>query len=376
MTRRALCLVIASCLLFVAGKSARASDVPAAPIDRPLPDYPTAANAIEGSVKLRFRIENDGRVTDVHVLEANPPGLFEAAAASAVSQWRYHPREADGQPVDQPDNAVVLKFKPPRDDTGAEILRPQRAYYPRKAFEEKLEGDVTVIFDVNLLGLAEHAVVLESTPPLVFDNAALKSLETIRFQPKIVDGKRQAMPGVKMTIPFRMATAELSPRLISSTPPSYPSKARNKGIQGYCMLSYWIGDDGSAERPEILDSYPRDVFRRTCLAYAATVKYARPGDDPLGHIDRRHTVQITFVFGGPGYTPHYDLKPGEWVRIQYTVTTDGYIGNATVIETSAPNVKTDSALEQIRRRHVKPRMVNGVAVEQPNQVAIVAGPDE
>ena len=53
------------------------------------PRYPPMAlnRKIEGSVELAFTIKADGSVTDVRVLSANPPGIFEEAAIATDGNW-------------------------------------------------------------------------------------------------------------------------------------------------------------------------------------------------------------------------------------------------------------------------------------------------
>jgi len=57
------------------------------------PVYPSKAlkSATEGSVDLEFTIAESGAVRDITVRAADPPGVFEQAAISALSQWRYQP---------------------------------------------------------------------------------------------------------------------------------------------------------------------------------------------------------------------------------------------------------------------------------------------
>lgn len=71
-------------------------------IERVPPDYPKAARAerIEGRVTLQAVIDEKGRVTEVVVLDEDPPGKgFGKAAARAVRKWRYEPATEDGKPV-------------------------------------------------------------------------------------------------------------------------------------------------------------------------------------------------------------------------------------------------------------------------------------
>ena len=65
------------------------------------PVYPSKAlkSAIEGSVDLEFTIAENGSVRDVKVRGADPPGVFEQAAISALSQWRYQPVVRGAQPI-------------------------------------------------------------------------------------------------------------------------------------------------------------------------------------------------------------------------------------------------------------------------------------
>ena len=91
-----------------------ADDAPAAPVEAPrpivadpklpVPDqvvqprYPLAAlqSGTTGKVDLGFRIGADGNVRDIHVLHAQPSGMFEQAAIAALRQWHFSvPSTAD-----------------------------------------------------------------------------------------------------------------------------------------------------------------------------------------------------------------------------------------------------------------------------------------
>ena len=39
-------------------------------------------------------------MTDVRVLESEPPGIFDKAASEAASKFKYKPRVVDGEPID------------------------------------------------------------------------------------------------------------------------------------------------------------------------------------------------------------------------------------------------------------------------------------
>ena len=86
--------------------------------DRPQPAYPTIAEAagIEGKVRLRYDVRDDGSVSNVRVVEASPPLLFDAVALYAVSSWQYATNaSAESQ-------QVVLRF-----DLPDELAAPETA---------------------------------------------------------------------------------------------------------------------------------------------------------------------------------------------------------------------------------------------------------
>ena len=63
------------------------------------PTYPAEARAarIQGTVRMRATINEQGRVVDIEVLEG--PLELQEAAAHAVEQWEYKPGSMKGVPV-------------------------------------------------------------------------------------------------------------------------------------------------------------------------------------------------------------------------------------------------------------------------------------
>lgn len=66
-----------------------------------VPGYPEAARreARTGKVRLRLKLEADGRVIDVDVVDADPPGVFEESARAAFATARFSPAYRGGRPV-------------------------------------------------------------------------------------------------------------------------------------------------------------------------------------------------------------------------------------------------------------------------------------
>jgi protein TonB len=65
------------------------------------PIYPEEAKRrnIEGTLKLMLKIDDLGRVLSAEVVEATPPGVFDAAALQAFREARFQPAIKDGRPV-------------------------------------------------------------------------------------------------------------------------------------------------------------------------------------------------------------------------------------------------------------------------------------
>ncbi len=66
-----------------------------------LPVYPEEARrrGIQGSVVIEVHIDESGRVREIEVLEANPPGVFDAVVLEVYGQARYSPAILNGRPV-------------------------------------------------------------------------------------------------------------------------------------------------------------------------------------------------------------------------------------------------------------------------------------
>ena len=75
------------------------------------PVYPQQAlrDHTRGRVELEFTITTDGRVRDIVILDSQPTGTFDRAAADALGQWRFRPRLVNGQAVPQR-SSLTLRF--------------------------------------------------------------------------------------------------------------------------------------------------------------------------------------------------------------------------------------------------------------------------
>ena len=75
--------------------------VPPRPARQDPPSFPARARSLgqSGWVTLSFVIDVDGSAVDVHVIEADPPGVFDQAAVAAAQGWEFEPGRHEGAPV-------------------------------------------------------------------------------------------------------------------------------------------------------------------------------------------------------------------------------------------------------------------------------------
>ena len=75
------------------------------------PEHPPGTvGKTAGWVEVRFDVDEKGRTTDVHVVAAEPAGVFDKAATSAIRRWRFRPYRVDGRPTATA-SGVRLRFK-------------------------------------------------------------------------------------------------------------------------------------------------------------------------------------------------------------------------------------------------------------------------
>ena len=78
--------------------------------------YPPKARRFRytGQVIVGFSVTQDGSVSGAHIVDADPPGIFERSALSHIRTWKYNPPEHNGENVQVDDVFVRLVFQPDR----------------------------------------------------------------------------------------------------------------------------------------------------------------------------------------------------------------------------------------------------------------------
>jgi protein TonB len=94
------------------GGSSGTSDGEIMPIVRILPQMPRSAamKGIEGYVKVRFTVTKSGSTSNVKIVEAKPPRIFNRAAKKSILKWKYKPQISNGKPIEI-EQIVRLDFK-------------------------------------------------------------------------------------------------------------------------------------------------------------------------------------------------------------------------------------------------------------------------
>jgi protein TonB len=81
--------------------TARDLDVQPRALREIVPDYPSDADRrrLSGKVRLQLKLEADGRVSDIGIVSASPPGIFDESAIKAFRAARFAPAQKGGRPV-------------------------------------------------------------------------------------------------------------------------------------------------------------------------------------------------------------------------------------------------------------------------------------
>lgn len=76
-------------------------DGPLTPLGRVPPIYPMAAkrSGLQGWVKVKFIVNEQGAVAHISIVEAKPASIFDQSVYRCVSKWRFKPGTVEGVPV-------------------------------------------------------------------------------------------------------------------------------------------------------------------------------------------------------------------------------------------------------------------------------------
>lgn len=104
--------------------------------------------------------------------------------------------------------AVLLTAGCASQDRPLEMVSGMGAIYPPAAKAEGVEGYVVVGYDVTREGRVTNTRVVRSSPPGVFDEAALEAVSRWRFNAPTEGGEPQRVEGLESRLDFSLGEAE------------------------------------------------------------------------------------------------------------------------------------------------------------------------
>jgi len=89
-----------------------------------------------------------------------------------------------------------------------QLIQDVGPVYPEAAKAQGVEGWVRLRYDIASDGRVRNRQVLESSPPGVFDEAAMAAVAQWRYRAPVIDGAPRAVSGVVSTLRFELGAAE------------------------------------------------------------------------------------------------------------------------------------------------------------------------
>ncbi|HTW38832.1 MAG TPA: TonB family protein [Steroidobacteraceae bacterium] len=163
-------------------------------------------NELKGSYGDSATVESIGRDFAARLLEqaarsARAGQLTEMSSELALAQhWGADPvlvqavqqiATGRGTPMSGAAPATAPRLPP---GFAPKRIRYQEPEYPQQALDEQISGSVEVGFTVDLEGRPRDVRVIASSPPRVFDRAALNAVSHWRYEPAIIDNVPTEVP--------------------------------------------------------------------------------------------------------------------------------------------------------------------------------------
>jgi len=221
-----------------------------------------------------------------------------------------------------------------RERTGETPAAPLRGIVPDypaaclpPAGEEAQEHRVTVVYDITNDGLPENVTVRESTSPC-FEEAAVAAVRGTLFEPRRVNGRKEAQEDMETTFRFILETSDDGARATPKTevedydarpvkrvPPRYPGKCMVRAAsRELVIVEYDVTPNGTTANARVVQS------TNPCLEKAALDSVADWIYEPkmlAGEAVMRPAVQtmIAFELEGAPPRPEERARPLIWRRL-------------------------------------------------------------
>jgi protein TonB len=95
MTCRIFAAAIGITFAFLVSGQARAQATPVTKEPLEFPREAVKAGVEDGQVKVKVIVDAAGNVTDVQIVEARPPRIFDRAVRTSLAKWKFNPGDAN-----------------------------------------------------------------------------------------------------------------------------------------------------------------------------------------------------------------------------------------------------------------------------------------
>ena len=174
--------------------------------------YPEQAflNRVEGVVRVKFAVDDTGKVSKVAVSQSSGSVMLDAMALDYdLKLWTFQPATLDGKPVS---GSVDKEFEFHLDPAGQKALAAKRlaakvgtpdAPYPKEALPLKAQGACTVNVTWTKAGLVDRIYLSKASGSNILDRAALRfAYENWRVEPKDIVPDKEFSKTMTFTPPL------------------------------------------------------------------------------------------------------------------------------------------------------------------------------
>lgn len=225
---------------------------------------------------------------------------------------------------------AALQAAPVAKETLAEPLHRIVPDYPsscRPGTDEALESQrVTVNFSVTRDGKTENVRVVETTNAC-FDETAIAAVRTWTYEPRRVDGVRQAQEDVEVTITFVLEeptqTDDYDARPVFRLPPKYPRRClRGAEDAEYVLVEFDVTVEGTTENISTADS-SNNCFDRAAEKAVEEWRYKPRSVAGKPAVRKGVQTQITFQISGRSELKFRRTVRNRLAKVQRIVRKEG-----------------------------------------------------
>ena len=206
-------------------------------------EYPSDAREqlIHGHVIVEFDINAAGEVENPEAIYSDA-SVLETAAIAAVSRFRFDLGKPATEVLHKIDFSLDQQYQP---------LSRVEPEYPEQALMDYIEGYVILQYDITETGSVENPLVLEASPPKVFDQSAINAVKQFKYLPQYVEGKPTRTERVKNRILYTLVDEDGEPHQADEEDDEDNKPGRT------------LADRSPEAQPQLpipLDSHPKQLF--------------------------------------------------------------------------------------------------------------------